>query len=455
MAPFISGNVLKSMSAFIYRLKKKKIVRLTEEFTTHQWIPREELLAECDELTVKLLHHAYQHVPYYKDIINKQGLDLENFQFPEDWQHLPMLGKRELRDHFEYLKSDTASAHNSYLNHSGGSTGSPVSFLTDCVQARRMTAWLNLVYSWAGWQHGEIRLELWGNKEQRIPLTFWDRVRSSVSGHYVLPVFEYSESTMQQWLLVIEQLKPTIIYGYPSVLSDFAKWIESENRQVFGLKGVFSSAEVLYPEQRNILERIFNCKVYNQYGSRETPCIACECPAGSMHIFVDFNRIEFIGSEDNAESKEIIVTPLYNYAQPLIRYQLGDMGRPLETSCPCGRGYPLMELNVARSRDVIIGPNGRSFYPGFFTRLMEGKGGISSFQFVQKKIDRIELNIELSGINDVVGCREELTGEIVPFLTEKMGNIQFTVNAVKKIDRTSVGKHRYVISEIKKGANLN
>ena len=92
------------------------------------------------------------------------------------------------------------------------------------------------------------------------------------------------------------------------------------------------------------------------------------------------------------------------------------------------------------------------FYPGFFTRLMDGQEGVRSFQFAQKNIDSIELNIEISGIRDPKSYCDRLAAEITPFLKEKMGDIQFFVHSVKKIDRTSAGKHRYVISEINNGA---
>ena len=448
----MTRNPLQTLSTFVYRHKKRKIIRLTEAFTRQQWQDQKALLTRCDHLSLNLLCHAGQHVPYYKQIIEAQGISINDFIPSEGWQRLPLLGKTELIDHFEDLKSDTATKQNSYLNHTGGSTGVPVNFLTDLVQAQRMTAWLDLVYSWAGWQPGEICLELWGNREQQIPLPLRERLRASLSGHCILPVYEYSESTMHKWLLTIKQLHPTIIYGYPSVLADFAEWLDSEKNQVAGIKGVFSSAEVLYPAQRAIIEKSFTCKVFNQYGSRETPGIACECPEGGMHIFVDFNRLEFIDSKDHPESKEIIVTPLYNYVQPLIRYRLGDMGEPVASSCACGRGYPLMKLNVARSRDVIIGPNRVNFYPGFFTRLMDGKKNVRSFQFVQSRADVIDLNIQISGVADVAGYCEQLAGEITPFLREKMGPVQFIVNHVDKIDRTSAGKHRFVISKINDGA---
>ncbi|MCK4503075.1 MAG: hypothetical protein KAU22_08560, partial [Desulfuromonadales bacterium] len=186
----MAGNVLNSLSGFVYRQKKKKIVQLTAEFNSQQWLGQDELLAKCDELTLKLLRHSYRQVPYYRKIVNEQGLSIDDFKFPEDWQRIPLLGKSELNNHFEELKSENTNSRKSYLNHTGGSTGVPVNFLTDFVQAQRMTAWLDLAYSWAGWKPGDIRLELWGNKEQRVPLNIWDRVRASLSGHFVLPVYE-------------------------------------------------------------------------------------------------------------------------------------------------------------------------------------------------------------------------------------------------------------------------
>src|SRR4030042_6678786 len=99
-----------------------------------------------------------------------------------------------------------------------------------------------------------------------------------------------------RWGEVLKKYQPTIIYAYPSVAADFSDWLEGRGYQPKSVKGVFCSAEVLFPNHRNIIERVFNCKVYNQYGSRETPCVACECPEGNMHIFVDLNRVEFLAA---------------------------------------------------------------------------------------------------------------------------------------------------------------
>ncbi len=439
-----------SLAALLYKTRKKDIIRLYNEFAERQWWDTKRILAECDALTRKLTQHATEHVSYYHQIFQDLSLNAEDMIFPNDWDRIPILDKDILRNHYEELISSSEHAKNSYVNHTGGSTGSPVQFLTDLTVYQRMVAWQTLTFSWAGWKPGELRLELWGGKDNHLPPTLSDKIRASLSGCYTISVYEYSEKEISQWWDVVSTMQPTIIYGYPSVLNDFALWLESENKIPTGIKGIFSTAEVLYPKQRLVIEKAFGCKVFNQYGSRETPCVASECPEGGMHIFYDMNRVEFVEStSDPNGDRDIIVTPLFDYAQPLLRYQLGDRGKQKSGTCSCGRGYPLMEVNVARSRDFLISQNGSKIYPGFFTRLMDGKHWIRSFQFVQKEISKLDLNLEVTTTEQLDTHRQHLHAELLPQIERKTGTLSnFSINIVREINRTRAGKHRFVVNEI-------
>lgn len=378
------------------------------------------------------------------------GVEPATMEFPVDWHRLPVLDKDILRRQYDNLISNSDEAKQSFINYSGGSTGKPVQFVSDNNLYTRMSAWMDFVFGWAGWQPGELRLELWGNRQTKLPPSPWQRWRSSLAGSFAIPVYNYSENDMFQWWQVVQKLGPTIIYGYSSVLADFSKWLEAEGCRPHGVKGIFSSAEVLYPAQRSIIESVFGCKVYNQYGSRETPCVACECPEGGMHLFIDWNRVEFLEPEhQNGEDREIIITPLYNFAQPLLRYQIGDMGRPKEGNCVCGRGYPLMEINVARSGDFLQGKNGARFYPSLFTHLMDGKNWVRAFQFVQSAETEIVLHVVPEVTEGSEPLRSELQAELGAIIRQKMGDdLTFLVQVEESIDRTRVGKHRYVVNEI-------
>ncbi|MBU0681018.1 MAG: hypothetical protein KKD73_06310 [Proteobacteria bacterium] len=438
------------LSALIYKVRRRQRLGVIDDLSRKQWLSLAQLQEASDVQTRKLACHAASHVPYYKKEFQALGLDPAAMDFPGDWVRLPVLDKDILRQEYVNLVSETDHGQQSFVNHSGGSTGKPVQFISDNILYTRMAAWMDFVFGWAGWQPGELRLELWGNNDRTLPPTPWQRWRAKLGGSFAVPVYKYTEKDLFKWWQVTKQLRPTIIYGYSSVLADFARFLESEGYRPTGIKGVFSSAEVLYPEQRLVIERVFGCKVYNQYGSRETPCVACECPEGGMHLFIDWNRIEFVGSgHGNDGDSEIVITPLYNYAQPLLRYQIGDLGRPRVESCACGRGYPLMDLNVARSGDFLRGADGSRFYTSLFTHLMDGKGWVRAFQFVQKAENKIVLHVVAESGVEAKSLAANLEAELGTVLRGKMGNeLIFSVLVVERIDRTRVGKHRYVVNEM-------
>lgn len=435
-------------SKLVYRLRHRQRLHLMAELSTQQWLSTQQLLENSDMLTRELAIHAATHVPYYRALFHESKLAPGSLRMPEDWEQVPTLDKDILRRQYTALISESCHAQNSYVNHTGGSTGVPMQFLTDNILHARMGAWLDFVATWAGWQPGELRLEFWGNRATQLPPTAWQRVKASLAGVFAIPVYNYSEKELFQWRQVLTSLRPAIIYGYPSVLADFASWLESEHYRPLGIKGIFSSAEVLYPEQRNIIEKVFGCKVYNQYGSRETPCVACECPEGGMHLFVNWNRVEFLDTGEGGEGdQEIVITPLFNYAQPLLRYRIGDLGRMSTEICPCGRGYPLMDLNVARSGDFLLGADGARFYPSFFTHLMDGKTWVRGFQFIQRSEREILVNVVPDTDKDPEPMRAALQRELEATLKEKMGgHLSFSAHLVDDIDRTRAGKHRYVVN---------
>lgn len=436
----------------LYKLYRGRRFQIMQELYNDQWLSTDELLAKCDERARRLATHAAMYVPYYQNIFKEMNLSPERMRIPQDWNRIPILHKELLRNNYDSLISRSEHSERSFINYSGGSTGSPVKFLSDINLHARMTGWLDFVSTWAGWRPGEARLNLWGGGKEKLPPNFLGKLRSRLSGGINIPVYDYSESDMNVWWQTLRCIKPTVIYGYPSVLADFASWLESEKLAPMGIKGVFSSAEILYPAQRRTIERVFGCKVFNQYGSRETPCVACECPEGGMHIFVNWNRVEFLGSDKDEDShQEIIITPLFNYAQPLIRYKIGDLGRPLAENCSCGRGYPLMDLGLARSRDLLMGQDGKRHYPAFFAHLLDDMNWIREFQFVQEKEDEILLYVVPDVFEDMELKEKYLQNELGPEIKRKMGGgLKFNVCLVEQINRTEAGKYRYVINNIPK-----
>jgi phenylacetate-CoA ligase len=441
------NSAVNYLSSFIYHLRQKRVLQLEKEFSTRQWWSTEDLYRFGDDRARSLAIHAAKNVPYYRELFNSLNIDPNSMSFSDDWNRLPILEKDALRTEYDDLISETEHSRRARQNHSGGSTGKPVSFLTDLRLYEIMAANMRLIFSWAGWKPGEMVLHLWGGGDKKLPLAFWVHVKALLTGYLVLPVYSYDENIFKQWWEVLKKYQPTIIYAYPSVVADFSKWLEAKDYHPKGVKGVFCSAEVLFPNHRNIIERAFNCKVYNQYGSRETPCVACECPGGNMHLFVDLNKVEFLDQPENPSGpKRIIVTPYENYAQPLLRYDLGDLGTPKEGLCTCGRGFPLMEMNLGRQNDHIRAPNGRLIYPSYFIHLLDGIRGISKYQFRQVTVDKIDLYV----VEDVKGSVNRVQLKDIENKIRKRVNSEavLTINFVDNIPLSLAGKHRYVMSEL-------
>ena len=443
------NSAVKYLSSVMYHLRQKRVLQLEKEFSSRQWWSTEDLYRFGDDRTRSLAIHAAKNVPHYRELFNSLNIDPTSMTLAEDWKRLPILEKNTLRAKYNDLISESEHSRRARPNHSGGSTGKPVSFLTDLRLYEVMAANMRLIFSWTGWKPGEMVVHLWGGGDKKLPLTFWSYIKALLSGYLVLPVYSYDENIFMRWWEVLKKYHPRIIYAYPSVMADFSKWLEERGYQPEGVKGLFSSAEVLLPNHRKIIESVFNCKVYNQYGSRETPSVACECPEGNMHIFTDLNRVEFLNQTAEEEvPKNIVITPLGNYAQPLLRYDLEDLGFPKPGRCPCGRGYPLMDLMIGRNRDCLSTSDGRRIYPGFVTRFLDGEDWVRSFQFRQRKLNLIELSLEVSDSLNSKELVNRLGLKLQPKIKDMMGcDVNLNIKLVNSIERTAAGKHRFVINE--------
>jgi phenylacetate-CoA ligase len=205
---------------------------------------------------------------------------------------------------------------------------------------------------------------------------------------YQFDPFHSGPEQMEAWLRRWPALGATIAFGYASTVARFAEFIESTGRRVPPLRGVFTTAEKLYPQQRLVIGRVFGCRVYDLYGSSEVQNIAAECPHGRMHVSADFVVLEV---EKPGVAPPLILTSLWNYAMPFIRYRNEDCANLSEERCTCGNHFPLMTLDVARVSDNFVLPDGRVVHGEFFTHLMYGSEGIRTFQFHQTAPDHIRL----------------------------------------------------------------
>jgi phenylacetate-CoA ligase len=157
--------------------------------------------------------------------------------------------------------------------------------------------------------------------------------------------------------------------------------------------------------------------------------------------------IEFLDDKDQPVKTgipgRIVATGLLNYAQPLIRYDTGDIGILSGESCPCGRQMPVIEELVGRLEDTVIGKDGRETvrFHGIFTGLVNVREG----QVIQEDYDQFRVRL-------VVGpsFNDQDKNAIYDRFFQRLGRINLDFDIVDQIERTERGKFKAVISKVQR-----
>lgn len=430
----------------LYHLKHWADRRQSPERYRHLDSLRRNLALSAAQLREKqaadlaaILRHAHARVPFYRN--RDRGLPLDG-DVRRLIETLPVLRKDDIVRHLDALLDERADRSAVHIAHTGGSTGRPLAYYYDRHKHELMRAGMLRSYMMSGWRPGEKILNFWGARQDIRPRGLRKRMRDFIAAERTHGAYEFTEADLARWIGEIQRYRPVLLQGYASILAELARFaLDAKARLPETLKGVYSTAEMLYDWQREQMEAAFGCKVFNQYGSREIPNIACECRLGGMHVFTDMVYLETIHEE--GEDK-LIVTSLTNRLMPMLRYDIGDTGRLKAGECPCGLPFPLLEMGVCRSNDLIRTRTGKVVYPSYFIHLLDGLDGLRQYQFVQTAHERMILQLRADRRLDVdtaAGIEARLRQDVDPGMT-------LEIRYVDAIPRTPSGKHRFVIRDM-------
>lgn len=431
----------------MHSLRGSRRFSLLREGFALQGLPVEELRRRQLARLVRLVHHAAGTVPFYRDLFRERGLKAGEIRTFEDFARLPVLSKQDLRDSLPRMLSAASDASRRVDNATGGSTGEPVRFYQDLDVFEAMQGSFMLGLSFAGWKPSDMIVNIWGNPRDRGVARPSVTLRHWLSGSMTLSAYRYGRQEMDDWLHVLGRFRRVFVYGYVSVLSDLAEHILARGRRPAGVCAVMTSAEKLHDHQRALISQAFGCRVHDQYGSREVPCIAVECGHGNMHLLTHSACVEFLPERD-CEHKRLVVTGLTNRTMPLLRYEIGDHATPLAHGCPCGRGFPLMRMDIGRIYDFMLTADGGKVHGAYFVKIIKDIDGVLAFQFRQSVPGEVELLVTCrEGLSETARARLHALPRCVA--DDHGGAIRLSVRPVPEIPRTVGGKHRYIVCEVR------
>jgi phenylacetate-CoA ligase len=415
------------------------------------WPPSE--LREYQEKKLRsIVNHAYNTVPFYHDKFKTAGITPSDIKTLEDLTKLPVVSKEELR-HTPPSRLVSSNKKRSDLKivRTSGSSGTPFLIYIDGAE----NDWRKAIYMRANILCGQKPRDRW------VVITAPHHFGDTTGLQRMLGI--YAQQVISIFMDVDEQIdfivkaKADILDGYSSCLTVIAKRVARQGVSGITPKLLFGNAEIIDVPSRKYLEDVLGAIYCDQYGCAELDRTAWQCPERiGYHMDVDSVITELVDADGRpvgvGERGEVVLTSLFNYSMPFLRYAVGDVAVFSSETCSCGVTFPLIDKIEGRTDSFPMLPDGSLVSPLIFTAAMMRYPyfeKIRNYRFIQKQRDLFLIYVEKE---DETVADDLLSRSLARYLQEKIGSgtmaIEFRVEFVDVLPLDKTGKRRSVSSEI-------
>lgn len=408
------------------------------EFDT--WTLEQQLEYQQEEMR-KFLRYTVDNSAYYAKLY--EGIDIDSIRTVEDLKKLPTVDKEMLRANID--TAVTIPRKGAIEGHTGGTTGKSLIFRFDPKDLECRMAALDHFKARVGFEHRKMRRATFNGKhiippKQKKPI-FWRY--NAACKQMIYSSFHLTEQNIGYYVESLNKYKPHAIDGFFTSMCDVASYIERHNIPLtFKPVAIFPTSETLTKEGRVQLERVFGCKVYDQYASSEGAPFVTECPNQVLHVELASGVFENISEDDT----EVLVTSFTTHGTPLIRYRIGDRMKFAENaSCDCGLQGPVVEEIQGRRLDFLYTPEGAKINAGNVSNLLKNLPNVViRAQFRQSKMDAVTALLEVD--EGFEAKHEEMLRE--EFLHKFGPDMKVDIQIVTEIPREKSGKFRMILNTV-------
>lgn len=360
-----------------------------------QWKKYSDLIKLQNAKLRKIINYAYHNVPFYKKHLKKANIHPEDIKGVRDLNKIPIITKEDIRNNFpDNILSQKIDLKRCWIWNTSGSTGIPLKIafdektddFTNAIILRSYIGnGLHFFDRWCvvGFPEYEEHQNNFFNMNRKIP--------------YFHPEYISVFSSIEEKINLLKKYNPRVLDCCTTDLLLIAKYIKEKDVHGINPEVITCNGEFLEDYTRKYIDDVFGKRVSDVYGCFELRRTAWECPCHEgYHIDIDSIVMQFIkdGEEVAAgEEGKIVYTGLYNYAMPIIRYDIGDWGIPSEGLCSCGRGLPLMKLVEGKLMDFLVTINGELVSPHIAKRILTHLPGIELFKVIQSPKKSIKILI--------------------------------------------------------------
>jgi phenylacetate-CoA ligase len=306
----------------------------------------------------RMLRFVYERNRFYRRRMEEAGATPDDVRSFSDFARLPLLTKTDLRDDLRDLISEGFGTAQLEHKRTGGSSGVPVHLYWDRDASAAKAAITGRHDEWARFLIAEKKAALWGDVQPRTTLR--RRVTGALYARTIyLDTLEMDDRSMREFVEAIRRTGTRLLFGHGHSIYHFACFVRDAGIEAPAFDAIISSAEMLPPGERRVVEEVFGNVVFDRYGCEEVGLIASECSEhAGMHVAAEGVHVEILDGGDD-EPGRVIVTDLVNRGTPLLRYEIGDLATTMSGRCACGRGLPRIGRVTGRTSDVLYSPDGK------------------------------------------------------------------------------------------------
>lgn len=425
--------------------KAATLLALLYQLEQSQWWPLTKLEAKQHAQLGEVLAHAVRTVPFYRERMTAVGIGPGRDFDPAAFARLPLLTRRDIQREGATLRSQALPpGHGQLVEHkTSGSSGEPL---------RVFGTQLDSMF----WLAQTLRDHVWHNRDLGGKLCVIrsrvdDREQSGwgpatdalfVTGPSALLNIRNDPAHQLEWL---QRHNPHYLLSHPTNLRELARLALRDGVRLPQLRQLRSFGETLPQGLRALCDEAWGVSVADVYSAEEVGYIALQCPKHEhYHVQSEHLLVEVLDDAGQpcppGAIGRVAVTTLHNFAMPLIRYVLNDYAEVGEP-CDCGRGLPVLTRILGRSRNMLLLPDGRRYWPSF-PIMRFADASIRQLQIIQRTRDTIETRF--------VAERPLLADEeraLISAIHEALGfAFAVTLVPVAEIPRTPGMKHEDIVS---------
>jgi phenylacetate-CoA ligase len=412
-----------------------------------EWLSPEKLRGYQTPLISKLLLHARQATDFYR---YRFDFDISSAnEIEKNWSAIPILTRAEAVAARERLASrfvppEVGATHQGTTS---GSTGLPFPYRRSDISGIASQALTERMWRWWGVDGQKSFARISFDRRRIAPppdgatLSGWHRAHPHAR-YYVLSTAADVEMQMR-WLAV---RKPAYFGAYSSLLKEIALACKRTGTRL-GFELLFSFGTVVDEETRELCRNVFAAEIVDTYGAEEAGHFAAQCrQCGEYHVSAEATYLEILRADGSqakpGEFGRVVVTSFYNYAMPLIRYEIGDLAEAGSMHARCRRGLPSLRRILGRYRNLF------RFHDGKVMSISAGQFKLREFlPLTQTQIVQLDFNrVEIRWVSDGSERPIDLTALTERVRTVLQRPVEVSIRKVDAIERSPSGKFEDCVS---------